>query len=49
MAANAASAPGGGAAMHVCKLDAEKLCSGVKPGEGRIVQMSQGASQRALA
>jgi len=35
-AADAASAPDGGEAMRACKADAEKLCSGVKPGEGRI-------------
>jgi hypothetical protein len=38
MAADAASAPGGGEAMHACKADVEKLCPGVKPGEGRIKQ-----------
>jgi hypothetical protein len=45
MAAGAASAPtaapapgGGGGAMQACKADAEKLCPGVKPGEGRIAQ-----------
>ena len=38
MAADAASAPGGGPAMRACKADAEKLCAGVRPGEGRIVQ-----------
>jgi len=38
MAADAASAPSGGTAMQACKLDAEKLCPGVKPGEGRIAQ-----------
>ena len=39
MAAGAASAPaGGGGAMQACKADAERLCPGVKPGEGRIMQ-----------
>ena len=27
-----------GAAEHPCKEDAEKLCKGVEPGEGRIVR-----------